>query len=210
MFLLSRFPCEEVPESKQGQCEKIKLMDVLTAWRFLAPCLALFFYVFAETGAAAFINIYLQKYYGAPPRWSIFAIGLFWFFMVLGRIICAFVPERVSLKKMIAVLSFAASGLFALQFFLNTWQMSIVVFSLLGFCLSGIWPLIINLATLLNHRATAAVVGITVAAGALGCIAAPAVLAYLFSVMSMPVVWVLLGIPMLLCSIVIVTVPTRA
>lgn len=209
MFSASRFPVFAiVPEQKERHANGT-LRSLLRRWTFIAPCIGIFCYVLAETGAATFINVYLQGHYHAPPRWAILAIALFWLFMVLGRMICAFLPETVSPKAIIVVLSFVAASLFPLQVFLSSWQASIACFALLGFACAGIWPLIINVTTLLNPRSSGTVVGITVAVGSVGCILAPVVMGYLFNTLYMPLAWCFAAIPMALCGVVIGTVPGR-
>ena len=208
LFFVSRFPVPNALAEQQSNKEKIKLP--LIKWSFIAPCIAIFCYVFAEAGSATFINIFLQKHYHAPERWAIYAIAAFWFFMILGRILCALIPEKTSPKIIISLLSFSAAILFIVQFFLSSWIVSFIFFALLGFSFAGIWPLIINLTAVLNPRSAGTVVGITVAVGAAGCIVAPAVLGYLFSKLNIPLVWALLAIPMILCGIIIIAIPNNS
>ncbi len=203
MFTVSHFPAASL--SNKEKKKKLEIKQNLLKWSFIAPCIALFCYVYAEMGAATFINVFLQKHYNAPSRWAIYAIALFWLCMVIGRIICAFIPERISPGKIITILSFTGATLFIAQYFISSWQISIFMFALLGFSFAGIWPLIINLTTILNRHLAGTVVGITVAVGAVGCITAPAIMGILFSRLDMPLVWTLSAIPMIICGIVIMT-----
>ena len=208
LFFVSRFDVPDTLAEQQSDSKRIK--PLLITWSFIAPCIALFCYVFAEAGTATFINIFLQNHYHAPERWAIYALATFWSFMVFGRILCAFIPEKISPKTIISLLSFSAALLFIVQYFLSSWIASFIFFALLGFSFAGIWPLIVNLTAVLNPRSAGTVVGITVAVGAAGCIVAPAVLGYLFSKLNIPLVWALLAIPMILCGIITIAIPNHS
>ena len=162
-------------------------------WSFVCPCIAIFLYVFAETAHMVFINYYLQKRFGAPELWAVYGLSLFWLGMTLGRVICAFIGESVSYRKIIALLMLASGVLMCSQAFVQQWQISVAIFAATGFVFSGIWPLIIGYTAKINPGYSGTVIGITVASGAIGTVvAAPLMglyfhllpLAYAFGVLS--------------------------
>lgn len=137
------------------------------------PALGLFCYVLAETGVAAFANLYLYKDHHAPEEWAILGISLVWGAMMIGRLICVFLPEGIHTGRLIAVLAILSAAALAAQIFAKSWLLSFAIFGLTGFALSGIWPLIVALSAASHPQRTGSVVGIVVATGALGVVAAP-------------------------------------
>jgi FHS family glucose/mannose:H+ symporter-like MFS transporter len=181
--------------------DKINISAVIFRRQFILPCIALFCYVFAEMSVASYMNIFLQNYYYAPVRWAIFSTGIFWGCMILGRAGCAFIPDSVFPKKIIVILMLLSSLVLFVQLLVESWVASVICFAVAGLLFSGTWPLIIVLTTRVNKDYVATVVGITVAVGALGCIAAPLVIRNLFIDGMLPSVWILPGIMLAVCCL---------
>ena len=88
----------------------------------------------------------------------------------------------------------------------STWTTAIVWFAITGFIFSGTWPLIVGLSATRNPGYSGTVVGITVAAGAIGCITAPPILSYLFIYTSPTLAVASLSAPLILGAILVMTV----
>ncbi len=157
---------------------------------FVIPCFALFLYVFAEMGVLTFMAMYLQQVLGAPENWALYGIGIFWGGMIIGRFVCAFIPEDHSYEITIGSLCILGAAAVLAQIFVEDWRFSIVCFGLNGLAYAGIWPLIVGMAAARSSaRDSGRVVGVTVASGALGCIVAPPVLGFIFKIYSADVMF---------------------
>jgi len=184
-----------------------KLNSLLKNWLFICPCIVIFCYVFSETGIGVFINVYLKKHRDAPENWAIYSISLFWLSMFAGRIICAFIPEHISYRKLIGFIMLIGGMLVGMQFFTCDWVTSLALFSLTGFVFSGTWPLIVGMAAADNPGYSGTVVGLTVATGAFGCLAAPPVINFLFSMFSPELVFALLSVPLIVGAVLLFLTP---
>ncbi len=194
VVLLVFFAISRIPKAAEEESISFPVLKrIMKRWSFVCPCIAIFLYVFAETAHMVFINYYLQKRFGAPELWAIYGLSVFWLGMTVGRVICAFIGESVSYRKIIALLMLASGILMCSQAFVQQWQISVAIFAATGFVFSGIWPLIIGYTAKINPGYSGTVIGITVASGALGTlVAAPAMglcfnlfpLAYGFSIAS--------------------------
>ena len=152
-------------------------------FRFWLPTLVIFLYVLAETAIPLYGNYYLRTFRDAPESWAIYSIALFWLAMMIGRLSCAFVPERIAYTPLLCGLLVGAGVAMAASAWLASWPLTLVAFALTGLCCSGTWPMAIALTTTLNPRYSGTVVGVTVAIGALGCVAAPPLLTGLFALL---------------------------
>jgi fucose permease len=194
IYALSRIP--RTPAEKTIDRKEFKA--VIGRWSFLCPCLIIFLYVFSESGAAAFMNVFLRKYREAPENWAIYGISIFWTTMTLGRILCAAIPERVSYEKLIALLMLAAGITLAVQAIPGHWAVHLVFFALTGFAFAGTWPFIIGLTAMRNPGFSGTVVGLTVAGGAVGCVLAPPVVGALLLAVPPGLAMALLSLPLFL------------
>ena len=85
-----------------------------------------------------------------------------------------------------------------------TWQGSFALFVLTGLVLSGTWPLVIGMTASWNPRYSGTVLGVTIAMGALGCVAAPPLMSVLFSTLPAAVVFPVMAIPLLFAAALLV------
>lgn len=157
------------------------LQTIIRRRTFLLPCLALFLYVLTESGVIVYGNVYLQTVQQAPERWAIAFLSLFWFGMMMGRWVCVFIPERVPYAPLTATLLTAAAAALVLQQWANGWIASLFFFTLTGAVFSGTWPLIVGMTASLNSGFSGTVLGLAIAVGSLGCIAAPSLMNTLFA-----------------------------
>ncbi|MFA6567316.1 MAG: MFS transporter [Victivallales bacterium] len=178
-YALSRIPKSTAEEAISFQI----FIRIIKKWGFICPCIVIFLYVFAETVHMVFINYYLRKHLQAPENWAVYGLSVFWLSMTLGRMICAFIPESVSYRKIIASLMFVSGLLMFSQLLVQQWQTGIVVFALTGFAFSGTWPLIVGLTAKINPGYSGTVIGITVASGAVGTVVAAPVMGLCFNLL---------------------------
>lgn len=164
------------------------------------PSLCIFLYVFCEMGIATFLNIYLRNTLQAPENMAIYGLGAFWTAVIIGRVICAFIPQRQAYELVIAPLLFCASLCVLAQIFISSWQISFALFFVLGLAFAGTWPLIVSMAASRNLANSGTAAGITIAFGSLGCILNPLVLGPLLDCGQARQVFILLGFFLFLAS----------
>lgn len=186
--LLVLYALARIPQPAEAEAISLPIFTrIIRQWSFICPCLAIFLYVFAETVHLVFINYYLRKQLHAPENWAIYGLAGFWLAMTLGRIGCALIPEAVSNRKLIAVLMLLSGLLMSAHPLIREWPASIALFALTGFVFSGTWPLLIGLTAKLNPGYSGTVIGVTIAAGAVGCVVAAPVMGLGFRLLPLPV-----------------------
>lgn len=169
--------------SEEDRIHLLALKSLLTRGCFLAPCFVLFCYVLVESCIILYQNLYLQNYLSAPENWAIYSLSFLWLTMTAGRLICAFLPPSLAYEKIIAVLmTLSGLAIFA-QSLVHRWEFSMSLFALTGFCFAGTWPLVVAMASSRHPRHSGTVVGLTVAAGSLGVVAAPPFMNAIFALL---------------------------
>ena len=172
LFTVAGFP-EQEAQPRRRQCSSSMGLIRLS---LLVPCIVIFLYVFAEMGAVTFMVVYLQDGLGAPEQWAIYSISIFWLAMVVGRLACAFIPEGHSYERTIGSLLLLSGLSLLLQVLFRSWLTSIALFALTGLFFAGTWPLIVAMVASRHVERCGTAVGLAVACGSLGCVAAPPIL----------------------------------
>ncbi|OGV84302.1 MAG: hypothetical protein A3K19_04285 [Lentisphaerae bacterium RIFOXYB12_FULL_65_16] len=192
------------PASREG-------WNMTEVWRtvrepaLLIPCAAIFLYVLSETAVGLYINMYLRKYRAAPEAWAIYSISLFWLAMIGGRVLCALVPERVRLERTLAAGFAAAAAALAAQRFAGDWRASLALFALAAFLMAGGWPLLVVLVANRYPHCSGTAVGVTVAVGSLGCVAAPPLVDYCLQRFGPENLFVAVAVPFVLaCGLMLI------
>jgi fucose permease len=175
---------------------------------FLVPCAAIFLYVLSESSVAIYANLYMQERLAAPEGWAIRSIAVVWLGMACGRLLCTLVPEDHPYEGVIALLFALSGAALAAQGFVRDWRLGFVLFALFGFFCSGTWPLIVGLAASRNPLYSGTAVGVTVAVGSLGVVAAPWVMNLLLLYVPVRLVFVLAAIPLIL-GVIVVLLPVE-
>ncbi len=205
-FAFCRFPSAPAPDAPPAATSHER--QVRFNGPFLASCAAMFLYVLSESSVAVYANLYLRVAYGAPENWAIYSIGFFWLAMLTGRTLCTRLPERHDYEHtLIVVLGVGAASL-AFQGIAGTWRMSVLGFAFSGFALAGAWPLLVAKVAAGSGACAATRIGILVAIGSLGCVAAPPLMNALFAAVPLRLVFVLAAVPVMLAA-VLAGVPFR-
>lgn len=203
-FLVLLFSRATLPVSTQDERIHFKAFKAIVRRRtFVLPCLAIFLYVLAEACVIVYGNAYLQTVHQAPERWAIAFLSFFWIGMMLGRWGCAVIPERIPYAPLIAALLLLTATTLVLQYWASGWVASLILLVLTGTACSGTWPLIVGMSAVLNPRYSGTVLGITIAAGSLGCVGAPTLMNALFAYAPSRTIFPILALPMLLAAFAI-------
>ncbi len=170
-----------LPKMSQGRAGHGDFKSTLRVIPSVAvPSICCFCYVFPEMATATFLGIYLKNHLHAPESMSIFCLPMFWTAVVVGRMVCAYLPQKQRYEYVISAFMLMAGIIAASQLWVSTWQVSMVLFVLIGLAFSGTWPMIVSLASTRNLEDSGTAAGITISTGSLGCILNPIVLGPLF------------------------------
>ena len=187
LVLLVLYSLSRIPKSTDEEAISLQILSrIIGKWSFICPCIVIFLYVFAETVHMVFINYYLRKHFYAPENWAVYGLSIFWLSMTLGRMLCALIPESISYRKILASLMLVSGMLMFSQLFVQQWQVGILIFALTGFVFSGTWPMIIGLTAKINPGYSGTVIGVTVAAGAIGTVVAAPLMGLCFTLLPLP------------------------
>lgn len=179
LALILAFSCRfiRLPQNSQGRRGHGNWRSVLRVYPSVAlPSISCFCYVFPEMATATFLGIYLNKYLHAPESMSLYCLPMFWSAVIVGRLGCAFLPQRQRYEYVIAMLFLAAAVFCGCQPLVSSWKVSMALFVLTGLAFAGTWPLIVSLASSRNLEDSGTAAGITISTGSLGCIFNPVII----------------------------------
>ena len=172
-------------------------------------CAIIFLYVLAETALVSFVNLYLFEYRAAPERVAIQAIAWFWAVMLVGRLLCSILSPTLADRKLIAGAMFGGATAILLTILLPGWPGALAAILAASFLMAGTWPTIVATTARDNAGRASAVVGITVAAGAVGCIVAPPVMGLLFDLVPPALAMAAPAVPLLVGGMLAAAAPRR-
>ena len=177
--------------------------------RRLRWCVIIFLYVLAETALISFVNLYLFEYRAAPERVAIQAIAWFWAIMLVGRLLCSILPSTLADRKLIAGAMLSGATAILLTIPMPGWPGALAAILAASFLMAGTWPTIMATTAHENAGRASAVVGITVAAGAVGCILAPPIMGLLFGLIPPALAMAAPAIPLLAGGMFAAAAPRR-
>ncbi len=150
-----------------GKLKGIIVLKLLKKPVLLLLALSILMYVGIEQGIGFFITTYIQKLTVSEFIPSLVLSG-FWGFMIIGRLSCGFLSRRFDSKKIIIILALFSGISLLFIIFAKGYILTGIGFSLLGLGFSGIWPLIVFLASKNYRIYSGTAVGIMMASSALG------------------------------------------
>ena len=162
-FVVICFTKIEEPEQAPVQVELIK--EAMSYRHFALGALAIFLYMGIEVGVPNFVNLYLIET-GIPAGTVGMLVAVYWFMMLIGRLVGASIGGKVSSRVMITTVSITTLVLVIFGMFAPTnitvnfpgvdwgkleliWQevpLGIFAFLLVGLCTSVMWGGIFNMA----------------------------------------------------------------
>ena len=162
-FVVICFTKIEEPEQAPVQVELIK--EAMSYRHFALGALAIFLYMGIEVGVPNFVNLYLIET-GIPAGTVGMRVAVYWFMMLIGRLVGASIGGKVSSRVMITTVSITTLVLVLFGMFAPTnitvnfpgvdwgkleliWQevpLGIFAFLLVGLCTSVMWGGIFNMA----------------------------------------------------------------
>ncbi|MFA5688174.1 MAG: MFS transporter [Kiritimatiellales bacterium] len=195
------FTCTKLPAPAQDERIHPAALGIIAKRKsFLLPCCALFFSVLTEACIIIYANAYLQTVHHAPEHRAISFLSIFWLSMLLGRWACAAIPERIPHIPLTITLLLLAAVTLGLQPAAHSWLISMVMFTFTGIAISGTWPMIVSISAAENTGYSGTVLGTTIAAGAVGYVAAPSIMNLLFARVPAHTVFLFAAIPLLISA----------
>ena len=216
LFATSRYPPNEHAQRAAGPeaaadpaFNAPEAVSLLRGPGVLRWCVIILLYVLAETALISFVNLYLFEYRGAPERVAIQAIAWFWAIMLVGRLLCSVLPATLADRKLIAGAMLSGATAILLTIPMPGWPGALAAILAASFLMAGTWPTIMATTARENAGRASAVVGITVAAGAVGCILAPPIMGLLFGLIPPALAMAAPAIPLLAGAMLAAAAPRR-
>ena len=163
----------KIPEPMQAsEKEKIGVFSPLKFRHLIFGIIAIFIYVGIEIGIPSTANLYMTNELGIDAGIAGAVVGIYWFLMMIGRLLGGVIGGSVSTKSMIAAVSglgliFIACGILlptsiavSLPGIEAAIPINLAFFCLCGLCTSVMWGGIFNLAVEGLGKYTAAASGL--------------------------------------------------
>lgn len=147
---------EEKADRLSGKTNVIK--DIITTLKFrhfTLGALAIFFYITIESGIPNMANLYMSEMEGVGPAVAGSVVAVYWFAMMIGRIVGGAIGGKVSSRAMITVLSILGIVTLLTMMFLpvklvtifgKTLPLSMCLLFVCGLATSVMWGGLFNLA----------------------------------------------------------------
>lgn len=166
IILLSAIPePEQEVESAESESVTSSIKSVFNYKHFVFGIIAIFVYVGVEVGIPNFVNLYMTSAeVGIAASVAGTVVGMYWLFMLCGRLVGGVLGGKVSSRIMMTAVSSLALVLLALGMFMPSTfvkfpsvtselsfamvdiPLNVVFFILCGLCTSVMWGNIFNLA----------------------------------------------------------------
>lgn len=206
LYATSRFEGSQVDQGFKLR----EAASFLRRWSVVQLCLVVFLYVLSESALVGFLNIFLFRFNSAPESIAIQSIAYFWGAMLLGRLLCSLLPEGWSDRGLVFATMTLGAVAVALALLMPDWRYALACFVAAAFFMGGAWPTAVALAGTRHRERSSAVVGATVAIGALGCVASPPIMGISFQLLDPRVVMALPAVPLLLGGLLVLPMSQRA
>lgn len=154
-----------IPEPHISKNNEKHTHSPLSFRHFTLGAIAIFMYVGTEVGIANITNLYLIEELKLAPTSAGAVVGTYWFLMLIGRFIGAFLADKISSKTMLSFSCILAILFISIGFLFQNKKINMLVFQpdfsfgytevplftmlcvLCGLCTSVMWGGIFNLAT---------------------------------------------------------------
>lgn len=168
LFFLLLFPIRLL---KVDNNEAMQFSDVTMLLKnriIIQFILLLFVYVGAEQVIAGWLPTYLIETRNVSHAIGSFTLSLFFVGLTVGRLLTGLISEKVGYSRTLVLLSVGSAVFFFLIFTVHTINPIILLFILLGFFLSGIYPTVMAQAGSLFPQYSGTISGVLTAAGGFG------------------------------------------
>ncbi len=151
--------------------EKISISFLKTLYtdkRFLVFCLCMLLYTGSEVGAWGWLSTFMQSEFKFSPLSSSITVGIFWIAMIVGRIICTILNQKINAKTLIIILASLSVAVVILAGLVKSSIGIWIAIVLLGLVFSGQWPLIVIYGTQDYEKGLGTIIATYVGCGGIG------------------------------------------
>jgi len=198
VFIINKLP----PTPKLESISWVGLKNLITDKKFLLICLCMVLYTGAEVSGWGWMSTFLKQNLHFSMTKSSIAVGVFWFAIVVGRLICTPLTLKYSTRIITMVLAFisvlvtALSGIVRSEF--AVWAVIIAM----GLAYSSQWGLIVSYGNEHYKRYTGTVFALLVGSGGLGMAILPFLTGIIGQYVSIRSAMISLALPFLLIGLI--------
>jgi len=145
LMLLSKFPKVELTDEEKAGAWKTHVM-LFKRPVVILYFIALFCYVGTEQGVSYWMSEFLKRYHHVDPETAgAHAVALFWGLMTAGGVLGLFLLKLMDSRKLLVIFTIFALIFLSLGLF-GSKDVSLYSFSIVGFFMSVMYPVIFSLA----------------------------------------------------------------
>lgn len=173
LFLIGKSDISDTPPKKIASNEK----SFLTSFVFWLNTFILFFYLCCESSVVGWLVTYFAKTGKMSMTFAQSSATFLWIMIMLGRILCAAISNKINKKALLVTLAFSGTGFFVLMLLAQNPSLIIVGLLGVGFSMSGIYPT--TLATMPEKFTSSTVAtGTTIGVATCGAVLMPAIVGF--------------------------------
>lgn len=128
------------PNTEKPEHHNYRLFASMKDSRFIMACVALLLYTSGEIASWGWLSTVLQGQHNLSVVQAGLAVSMFWAAMTAGRYLCGLLIHRISVVRMIVMLSIFATAATLLMMFVSSLYAIYAVSVLLGLSCSSIFP----------------------------------------------------------------------
>jgi fucose permease len=142
-------------------------------------CICMFLYAGSEIGAWSWMVTFMMEKLQFTIVESSLAVGLFWFAMIIGRMLCTLFLRWFTSKQIVVVLAAVSALTTAFSAFAATDIQAWIATALIGLSYSSIWPLIVAYGSESMQSSSGTVFSLMVGSGGLGSSVIPIMMGFI-------------------------------
>lgn len=167
-----------LPIRYSGKVEKTNfsiVLNILKQRTFIFVCISLIIVAGTQITISSWLPTLLEKNLGITQKIANYSLSFFWFTVVIGRILTAYISKKVSAIKLIQVQAGLLFIILMISGFFNSYYLLIISYILFGIITGGLQPLLIAFALTRYKRNNGLRLGIIYSNASLGMLLIPTV-----------------------------------
>lgn len=125
--------------------------NIIKQKSFVYVCISLIVVAGSQITISSWLPALLQNNLGMDPKVSNYSLSIFWFTVILGRIITAYLSRKISIVRLIKIQIGLVSVILIVSGFVKNYYFIITSYLLFGIVTGGLQPLLIAM-TLTRYR----------------------------------------------------------
>jgi fucose permease len=164
MFITARFPAVHAAVSTG---EKGAPTGLLGDRMIQLLVIALGLHIAVQIGTGTWMTSYLKERIALPVTGSMTILSVYWAGMAAGRFICSRISQRVSHYALLLTMAVGSCFFLLMSLLTNSPELLLALFALMGFSLSGYYPMLMVLGGGLYKNRASKVIGMIAAGGSI-------------------------------------------